>query len=51
MGTDYDSWLLNIVEGDSEELCEEDEGPDPQDVLEQRERDRQADWEHWAKNQ
>lgn len=58
MGSDYDSWILNIVEGDSEELCEYceseececDDGPDPEDLLEQKERNRQADWEHWAKN-
>lgn len=23
MGTDYDSWLLNIVEGNGDEICEE----------------------------
>ena len=23
MGTDYDSWMLNIVEGNSDEICEE----------------------------
>jgi hypothetical protein len=49
MGTDYDTWILNIVEGDGDEPCEEcgedgcvcehDDGPDGADLYEARYRD------------
>ena len=48
MGTDYDTWLLNIVEGNRDEPCEEceeeeecvcDNGPDGADLAEWQCRD------------
>ena len=47
MGTDYDTWLLNIVEGNGDEPCEEceeeecvcDNGPDGADLAEWQCRD------------
>lgn len=64
MGTDYDSWLFGIVEGDSEECCEEceedlddcccnDDGADPEDILASQDYDdgsNQRRYEDWLES-
>jgi hypothetical protein len=56
MGTDYDSWMLNIVEGDSEEYCEEceceececDQGPDEDTLVANHEARMQERWDRFV---